>query len=340
MNPLGQLTWYTIHEMEVARPTIVAQLEAAGLDLAFAPPAIAPADAFRRATSAMDTKRQTEADGTFDNWLVREVRSDAQEIIRHLVREVVDAANRRLDYAQVARLQLDKATGLVEATALDGTALPEALQEQTSIAMNRYHRFCDVYQGRHLREVVLHLVKSLAPVAVRPSGGVYFIPAEHTETLARLQTFVQGVGAELWSVPMMDAGDARAVVAHSLDQEVEQAVLNAHRTVAAHPGPAGHADPLRRTPGGGGAAPAASLDGAVYRALGRPAPGSSGEFGGGPAASAPVVSGSGLSRRSADSFRSVFPHSPPFAITELFWFKRAGRRPTLTVATFGLYMRP
>ncbi len=217
---LGQLTWYTIHDTEVSRDHIAEQLRMAGLPAHFAPPPIHPADAFRRATSAMETRRIPGPEGVFENYLVREVRSDKEEILRHLVKEVVDASNRRLDYRPIAHLRLNKTNQHMSADVVDATD-PDATTNLASTAHERYQRFLAVYQGRHLREVVLSLLRSLSPVAVRPSGGVYFVPAEYEAVLGQIQTFVQSVHAEMWRVPMMDMGDSRAVLSHSVGQEVE-----------------------------------------------------------------------------------------------------------------------
>lgn len=219
-NVLGQLTWYTIHDTEVSRDHITEQLRLAGLPAHFAPPQIHPADAFRRATSAIETRRVPGPEGIYENYLVREVRSDREEILRHLVKEVVDASNRRLDYRPIAHLRLNKTNQHMSVDVVDSTD-GQTTTDLATAARERYARFLAVYQGRHLREVVLSLLRSLSPVAVRPSGGVYFVPEEHEAVLGQIQTFVQGVHAEMWRVPMLDVGDSRQVLAQSVGQEVE-----------------------------------------------------------------------------------------------------------------------
>ena len=100
MEALGHLTWYTIFDTEIGRATLLPRLEQCGLS-DFAPAVIQAGDAFRRATHTLERLRVAQEDATFVNWLVREVRATDQQIVRHLVRETVDAAHVRLDYRAV-----------------------------------------------------------------------------------------------------------------------------------------------------------------------------------------------------------------------------------------------
>lgn len=173
---LGQLTWYTIHDTEVSRDHIAEQLRLAGLPAHFAPPPIHPADAFRRATSAMETRRIPGPEGVFENYLVREVRSDKEKILRHLVKEVVDASNRRLDYHPIAHLRLNKINQHMSADVVDATD-PDATTNLATTAHEHYQHFLAVYQGRHLRKVVLSLLRSLSPWPyVPPAGSILSTP--------------------------------------------------------------------------------------------------------------------------------------------------------------------
>lgn len=220
MERLGQLTWYSIHDVEATRQEIVDRLDRSGLTRSFVPRPILPVDAFRRATSELETRRQPRQDGTFVNLLAREVAADRKEVVRHLVREVVDSDNQRLSYTEIAKIRLDKRMdgisiqSMVPLVDLESDALHEV--------SGRYARYLDTYQSRHLRELVLDILKTFLPVAVRPSGGVYFVPKERADDLDKLGTFVRSFsGSELWAVPVVDGGDTRRMIAHSVDRSVE-----------------------------------------------------------------------------------------------------------------------
>ncbi len=218
---LGSLTWYTLREVEITRDQILSRLRDAGLHEKFAPKPILPSDAFRRATSEVETRRLPQGDGTFINLLVREVHSDNEEVLRHLVRETVDGGNRRLRYEQVAEIRLDKATNTCQTYSTQTLSHEEG--EALHEARSRYDRYREAYQSRHLREIVLDMLEEMNPLAVRPSGGVYFIPSEHETKLTKLQSFVRslGNGSDFWTMPVMDGADSRAVIRSSLAQEVE-----------------------------------------------------------------------------------------------------------------------
>ena len=219
MEALGHLTWYTIFDTELDRATLLERLEQCDLT-DFAPAVIQAGDAFRRATHTLEQLHVAQDDATFVNWLVREVRSTDQQIVRHLVRETVDAANVRLDYQAVLALSLDKATSTFVTHPLTVT-VTQTEQAAADDARSAFARYQGAYQGRHLRELVLRVLKSVNPVPVRPSGGVYFVPAPGTETLRRLQSFITTLApSQCWALPVADEGDTRQVLTQTLDETV------------------------------------------------------------------------------------------------------------------------
>lgn len=219
-DQLGQITWYTIHEVEITRQEIIDKLKNAGLSTGFAPQPIITSDAFRRATREMETRRRPLNDATFVNLLVREVHTDAHEIVRHMVREVVDAKNRRLCFEQVAILKLLRPAGSFIVNEL--LLLTQAEQEAVNHATSRFERYRDTYQSSHIRKIVTTILRTLDHITLRPSGGVYFVPGEYADELQKLKVFLNTVGAEMWTMPVLDTGDTRAVIAHSLDVEVKE----------------------------------------------------------------------------------------------------------------------
>lgn len=152
---------------------------------------------------------ETAGDGTFVNLLVREGPCGQRRNPAPLVRETVDGQNRRLSYEQVAEHRLDKSTNDCQTYSTQTLSHEEG--EVLREAARRYHRYRGAYQSCQLCEIVLHLLEAMNPVAVRPSGGIYFVPGEHEGDLAKLQTFVRslGNGSDLWTMPVLDSADAR-----------------------------------------------------------------------------------------------------------------------------------
>ena len=232
---LGQLLWYTVTDLEITRNELEQIFSSVGLDQAHLPNEIKPVDAFRRATSAAEAKRLPHAKDQFINLLVREVRSDDSEVVRHLVREVVDSNNVRLHYQEVATLSLSRGDGKMKvfpwppATEAERTACHEA--------QVLYEKFRQSYNGRHLREVVHDILETTGPVAVRPSGGVYFVPQQHEATIEKLKALVErlanygttGQRSKLYTVPVIDLVEQRKMVEESL---VDQVGKESHGIIA------------------------------------------------------------------------------------------------------------
>lgn len=217
---LGSLCWYTIRDQEITRDDITKKLTAARLDAAFTPRRTAPSDAFRRAVRDAEVKKVARFDGTFANFLLRYVTSSKDELACHIVREVVDANNRRLSYEQTAEVGLDRIGNTIYRKNLAGFRADEP-DIATDVAQ-RFARCLDHYNGGHLRIIVHDVLRTLSPIAVRPSGGVYFVPQEGETTLRKLQAFVKSLGGEsdMWLMPVLDNNDSRAVVRSTLDAEV------------------------------------------------------------------------------------------------------------------------
>ena len=57
-------------------------------------------------------------------------------------------------------------------------------------------------------------IESFSPIIVRPTGGVYFVGAQHAETLGRLRELVArfGHGSNLARVPIADQDEMREMV--------------------------------------------------------------------------------------------------------------------------------
>ena len=230
---LGHLFWFTISGLAMTRQQLEACLDAAGISPAMLPGPIRDCDAFRRATTAVERKR-VEADGKdlFWNLLVREVRSNSHEVVRHLVVETVDARNVRLGYADLRSLRLNRPGHGIEQADLDCAAAPGAwalADRATAEALHLYQECLTHYNDRHIREALAAILGPGEPVCVRPSGGVYFIPRRHQELLLRARALVRsldpysiaGGRSRLYHVPVVDGSDQREMVEISLEEQVQ-----------------------------------------------------------------------------------------------------------------------
>lgn len=237
---LGHLTWFTVPgQVEISRDDLTAGFARHGLREALLPRAIEPVDAFRRATAAVQRSRIALPGGRYMNLLVREVGNEAGDCYRQVVREVVDSRNRRLEYSPAADL-IHQASGPAVATSLrvydsDGWETVQAACRQAEELYARFRRF---YQAEALRSLFRRYLLELHAVAVRVSGGVYFVPAEHADELALLGALAQeeALKASWASFPVVDTKDTRATIRDAVADDVAR-VLDALRAgLAEEPG--------------------------------------------------------------------------------------------------------
>lgn len=218
---IGHLMWYSVGSQLIRRDVLEQKLADAGLDEGWMPNPIQPHGAFRRATSEIQTKRSTAQAGVHENYLVREVYSDKDMIQRNVVVETVDQKGKRLDYnSQAAVITLDKKTQNISVVSSSPTA-----EELAREAEQRFYLYRDHHSSQHIRQMLANILKSLAPTPVRPSGGVYFVPASHEDGLRKLNKLANSLeNSEGFIVPMVNTMDNRQIVSRKLRDHFERVI--------------------------------------------------------------------------------------------------------------------
>ena len=227
---LGRILWFTISDMKVSAKQLKQAFNNAGIDEVYLPKPISPRDAFRRASKVAEAKRvKLDNNDQYLNLLVREVKMADKEIVRQLVREIVDSKDVKLEYLPVANMKLVNDTDFI----MEPIIPAFDLYDEEDIALlkveNEFEICKDNYNGRHVRELVQHILAGCAPVSVRPSGGVYFTPEKYADTVNSLSEMVQELSAysiaaersRLWSIPVIDGNEHRTMVEESLEDQVK-----------------------------------------------------------------------------------------------------------------------
>ena len=221
-NIIGYLTWYSIGEHLITRDELKQKLTNAGLDEGWMPNDIRSSDAFRRATQEVKARKATAKSGVFENYIVREVYADKKMVQRNIVCEVVDQNGKRLNYdpsAAVMTLNKDNDTMTVMANSTVAKELAEDAEKLFKV-------YKDHYSAQALRVMAMNIMKSMSPTPVRPNGGVYFIPSAHTETLMKLERFLNSLDkGEGFKVPLINTTDNREMISKKLTEHLE-ATLN------------------------------------------------------------------------------------------------------------------
>lgn len=227
---IGHLVWYTISECLINRDDLRQHLRVAGLDERHMPPEIRPSDAFRKATKMLEQKLSSRNENAGRcNFLVRETAATKDEIERRLVVETVDAKNRQLNYdAAAAVMTLDKKTGSFSFYAAETEFEGFCSQAAAEFEVLKTH-----HDSRAIRSMIYSALSGMAPVIVRPSGGVYFVPVQFQDELKKLVEFIRllGQNSEGWMMPVMDQADMRDMVRLKVKEHLEGQVSLMARTI-------------------------------------------------------------------------------------------------------------
>jgi hypothetical protein len=245
---LGHLVLYSIFEGRVTHNDLVTWFRDLELDEDLVPPPLRQADVFERVTgpdgvrvtyplddptatgpaSRTSRRRRKELEPSA-TLMVRHVRRDGDQIVRHVVREVRDEKRAELTYdtnLAVCTFHRDHSEGSAEGagdltiepnqTAI--AKLPRAeqatVQEMLSAIERRYQHRCTYLTSDRLRSVIRRYVENLSAIKVRPTGGVYFVHREHAAALGALRELVGRFGPEssFVRVPIPDQSEMREMV--------------------------------------------------------------------------------------------------------------------------------
>lgn len=245
---LGHLVLYSIFDGEVTREALERWFKELDLDPKYLPPPLRNVDAFERVTgpdgvrvsyplddptaygvaNQSKSKRRRDGVGRSASLMVRPVRRDGGQIVRHVVREVRDEEHTSLSYDSrlgVCVFHRDNEASEEGAGALevepDHSAiaeLPDAEQATVRAMLadieDQYRRRCVFLSADKLRAVIRKYIEDLNAIRVRKTGGVYFVHRQHADTLAALRTLVGrfGEGSHLVRIPLPDQEEMREMV--------------------------------------------------------------------------------------------------------------------------------
>lgn len=249
---IGSILWFsisgTVERADGKRSTVPVRVthdqleqwfEEFDLDKRFLPPRIAKVHAFRTACSEAVEKYALPTEGQTAELMVREVDFNPDFRIHHVIREVKDRRGKELAYEKVATLKFHRAprtskgkksTGaefyksavMHGVSQLDRDHIEALLQRFDA----RYNDLCTNLQAQAIRGMIRNYVTALNAIAVKPSGGVYFIHASRQNTLDGLQKLVQriGQGSTLHQLPLIDTVEQREMLTDAFQDEVEDDV--------------------------------------------------------------------------------------------------------------------
>ncbi|WP_019156913.1 DUF6744 family protein [Robertmurraya massiliosenegalensis] len=200
---IGHLCWYSIGEDHYDRNELRKKLLQNGFTEEDLPNEIRTSDAFRRATKDIETKRvETNQEGVYKNYIVRNVCANEQFIQRNIVEETVDSKGQKLSYKENEVILLfNKNNEQISMGIVNPGTMAEELGEE---ACKLFEIYKTCHNGQAVRYMANDILKTMSPTPVRPSGGVYFIPAKHENKLRRLVNLLNSLSkGEAFLIPLI-----------------------------------------------------------------------------------------------------------------------------------------
>lgn len=251
---IGSILWYSVAgtvergtdgkrqtvPVRVHQDDLAAWFEELGLDKDYLPPRIKKIDAFRNATSQV--KREypcgEAGSGQYATLRIEEVKSDAEQVIRHVVKDVRDERRVELSRTHLATVKFirggrssigKRASGDHVKTQILSRTRGEDHEQVQALIEDMTKRYDDLGVFLHspaLRGVVRNLLLSVNAVAMKTSGGVYFVHKSRWEDLDKLQGLMRriGQGCIMEQFPLVDQADSRRMLTEAFEAEVEDEV--------------------------------------------------------------------------------------------------------------------
>lgn len=234
---LGSLLFFSISNADVDLNAARQQLSALGLSTDLLRKNLRPVDAFRKASRDCGQKFKTD-DNVRSELLVRSLGEDPDQVHMRLILERADWTSgnkRRLLYEKVAELTFDRGHkdkhigyighGVEANRTTDHLNIALTAEEDgwLSLALatfaDHYNHYLTHLDSHAVRTFVREYVYKLSGVCVKESGGLYFIKQEHVDEVAKLASWVKGVGSEFHYLPLLNLADQREMILEAFEDE-------------------------------------------------------------------------------------------------------------------------
>lgn len=222
---LGFLAWYSISEESyIDHGKLCHLLVSNGLSTHL-PPVPRPSDVFKRCCTAAQRKKVPTAQPmVFENYLIREVGKDLDNIWRRIVREQVDTEGHTLGYEELVELHFHRPTTglninfLTNDPAQNTNPTVVGIINEISHSMAKLNNAATPYA---IRSVVRKTLMGMNATEVRASGGVYFVRATYANEVAAMEKVITALpgGSTFHSIPLIDDGKQRQMLRHAFEEE-------------------------------------------------------------------------------------------------------------------------
>ncbi len=222
---LGMLAWHSVSESTVEHAEVARQLFAVGLER-FTPAAPKDDDVFRRIFyNGQRRKLDTDNPEIFEHLLVREVVRAEGRIVKRVVIETVNSADVSLGFREATDIVFNvEHPQSVSITPLGG---PENIRgsDLAHELAAEYLAIRGSVDARAIREIVRQVLAAAMATAVRPGGGVYFVPMGQAPLLESLEEVAAHLpGCSVHSLPLVSEPRQREMLRKAFEAESIEAV--------------------------------------------------------------------------------------------------------------------
>lgn len=213
---LGYLLWYMVSETSIRWTDLKDALDKHNLSQ-FVPRKPRNEDVFLRVAQNGHAKRvSTTNDQIHVNYLIRQVKSGGGSTVKHIVIETVDADGETLDFEDVVSLRYD-GTDLTYATIGAGDATAEELALKI---INDFSAARGRVDAAAVRNIIRKVLAEARAVAVRPTGGVYFVMPAYVHLIENLELVAETLpGAFVHPLPLVDDRKQRDMLRRAYEAE-------------------------------------------------------------------------------------------------------------------------
>jgi len=220
---LGHIAWYTITEPDITHEQLAEMVSDLPLNKSHLPSQPRLGDAFKRACRYSERKLLTYQKDQFVNFLIRKVTQSTNEVVRHLVIEIVDADGKTLEYHDVAHLEFDRKDNVLHVRKLKINAELDALTQETLKMFTDNFDYATTHlDAQVIRLMIRHQLESMGAISVRKQGSIYFTPMSAKDQTEALETLCErlGKGSNFHALPLIDTTKQREMIIAAFEEEV------------------------------------------------------------------------------------------------------------------------
>lgn len=237
IKPIGYLTWFSVPDESVGLRKLKQALALQGLNPALAPSDQKAINVFKRAMREQEGRHKN---GTITETTVTLVNETPEDCVYQISRVVRDLDEREVDFPKELRVVFNKRTEEISFNVLDKTKRSEVMSMMEAI-QDFYDKNGSKVTGSKVRGIVRKYLKSepdetrnidgLSGENLRgKAGGIYFIPAQHIDSLTSLSTALTELysgRAYLHAVPLADGASEREIIRRHHVANARQEILEA-----------------------------------------------------------------------------------------------------------------